>query len=114
MISDQINTAGLLIRDGGATESSFRKMELLEFEEEKENNAPIDIDVADKYDNTDPFCEDDEKDYDLCSDSNDNPFAHLVQPCGNMICTNCVKKNNCHLCGCRISNNITNDLHDFE
>ena len=38
---ERINSAGLLIRVGGATEWSCRKMELLEFEEEEENNAPI-------------------------------------------------------------------------
>ena len=36
-LSERINTAGLLIRVGGATERSFRKMELLEFEEQEEN-----------------------------------------------------------------------------
>ena len=96
----RINNAGLLNRVGGATESSFRKMDLLEFEEEEENNARIDIDVDDNFDNTDLFCEeDDEEGYVLCSSCDENPFAHLVQQCGQMICTNCVKKNNCQLCG---------------
>ena len=35
----------------------------MEFEEEEENNAPIDIDDDDSYNNTDLFCEED--DYDL-------------------------------------------------
>ena len=64
-------------------------MELLkEFEEEEENIAPDD---DDNYDNTDLFCEEDhEEDYDLCSGCDEKPIAHLVQPCGHMICTNCV------------------------
>ena len=75
-------------------------MELLVFEEEEENKAPIDIDDDDNYDNTDLFCEeDDEEDYDLCSSCDKNPFPHLVQPSGHMICTNCFKKNNCQICG---------------
>ena len=95
-----INTAGLLIRVGGATERSFRKIELLEFEEEEENNAPIDFDYDNNYDNTDLFCEeDDDEDYDLCSGCDENPLGQLVQPCRRMICSNCVKKNNCQLCG---------------
>ena len=110
-----MNTAELNIRVGGATEKSFRKMKLLEFREEEENNAPIDIDDDDSYDNTDLFCEEeDEEDNDLCSSCNENPIAHLIQPSGHMICTICVKKNNCQLCGCRISNNITIDLVAFE
>ena len=90
-------------------------MELLEFEEEEENNAPIDTDDDDNYDNTDLFFEEvDEEDYDLCSSCDENCIVHLVQPCRHMNCTNCVKKKNCQLCGCRISNNITIDLDDFE
>ena len=113
-LSERINTAGLLIRVGGATDRFFRKMELLELEKEEENNAHIDINDDDSYDNTVLFCEeDDEEDYDFCSSCDENPFAHLVQPCGHMTCTNFVKKNNCQLCGCRISNNITVDLGDF-
>ena len=38
------------IRVSGATDGSFRKMELLEFEEEEEANARIDNDDADVYD----------------------------------------------------------------
>ena len=34
-------------------------MQLLEFEEEEENNAPIDIDDDDNYNSTDLFCEED-------------------------------------------------------
>ena len=68
-------------------------MELLEFEEEQENNAPIDTDADNNYDNTDIFCEeDDEDDYELCSGCDENPEPHLVQPCGQMICTNCAKE----------------------
>ena len=84
-------------------------MELLK----EENNAPDDIDDDDdddddNYDITDLFCEEHhEEDYVLCSDCDKKPIAHLVQPCGHMICTNYVQKNKCHLCGCRISNNIT-------
>ena len=36
---------------------------------------------------------------DLCSSCDEELFAHLVEPCGHMIFTNCVKKNNCQLCG---------------
>ena len=59
-LSERINTAGLLIHVSGANERSFRKMEMLEFEEEEESNAPIDIDDDDIYDNTDLFCEEDD------------------------------------------------------
>ena len=77
-------------------------MELLEFEEEEEINAPSDIDDDDISDNTDLFCqEDEEEDKDLCSNCDENPIAHLVQPCGLIVCTNCVKKNNSQLCGFR-------------
>ena len=114
-LTGQINTAGLLIRVDGATIRSFRKMELLESEEEKENNSPIHIANDDNYDDTDLFCEAvEEEDYNLCSGCNENPFAQLVQPWGHMICTNCVKKTNCQLCLCQKSNNITIDLDDFE
>ena len=114
--SKRINTTAFLIRVGGATERSFRKIELLkEFEEEEENNAPDDIDDHDIYDSTDLFCEEDhEEDYDLCSGCDEKPIAQLVQPCGHMICTNCVQKNNCQLCGCRISNNITIHFDEVE
>ena len=58
--NERINTTEFLFRVGGATERSFRKMELLkEFEEEEENNAPDDIDDDDNYDSTDLFCEED-------------------------------------------------------
>ena len=98
--SERINTTGLLIGVGGKTERSFRKIDLLEFEEEEENNAPSDIDDEDNDDNTDLFCEEVvEKDDDLCSGCGENSFAQLVQTCGHMICTHCVKKNNCQLCG---------------
>ena len=103
-LSERINTAGLLIRVGGDTERSFGKMELSDFEGEEKNDVPIDIDDDDNYDDTDLFCEeDDAEDYDLCSGADENDFAHLVQTCANMICTNCVKKNNSQLCRCRIS-----------
>ena len=70
-----------------------RKMEVLEFEEEEENIAPSDFDDDDNHDNTDLFCEeDDEEDCDLCSACGENPFAYLVQPCGHLICTKCLKK----------------------
>ena len=106
----------MLIRVCGATERSFRKIELLkEFKEEEENNAPNVIDDDNNFDNKDLFCEEeDEEDYDLCSGCDENPNAHLVQPCGHMICVNCVEKNNCQLFGCRIYINITIDLDDFE
>ena len=69
-------------------------MELLEFEEE-ENIAPIDVDDDDNYDHTDLFCEEDnEEDYNLCSNCDENPIAHLVQPCGHVISTDCFNKNN--------------------
>ena len=75
-------------------------MELLEFEKEEENNAPIDIDDDDKYDNSDLFCEeDDNEDFHLSSGCGENPFAHFFQSCEQMICTNCVKRNNCPLGG---------------
>ena len=90
-LSERIKTVGLLIRVGEATERSFRKMELLEFEDEEENNAAIDLDYDDNYDGTDLFCEeDDEKYYNLCSSCDENTFAHVVQACEHMICTNCV------------------------
>ena len=90
-------------------------MGLLEFEEEEENNAPLDIDVDDNYDINDQFWEeDDEEGYNLCLGCDENPFAHLVQPCGHMICTNCVKKNKCQFCRCRRSNNITIGIDDSE
>ena len=114
--NERINTTEFLIRVGGATERSFRKLESLkEFEEEEENNAPDDIGDDDNYDNTDLFCEEDhEEDYDLCSGCDEKPIAHLVQPCGHKICTNCVQKNNCQLCGCRISNNVTIHFDEVE
>ena len=64
--NERINTTKFLIRVGGATERSFRKVELLKkFEEEEEENAPGDFDDDNNYDNTDLFCEEDhEKDYD--------------------------------------------------
>ena len=93
------------------TERSFRERELLEFEVEEENSTPINIEDDDNHDITYLFCE---EDYDLCSGCESNRIAHIVQPCGHMICTNCVKKNNCRIRGCRISNNITIDLDDFE
>ena len=106
-LSERINTAGLLLGVGQATERSFGKMELSEFELEEKNDAPIDIDDDDKYDDTDLFNEEDnEEDYDLCPGSDENTFVHLVQTCGHVNCTNCLKRNNFHLCGCRISNNI--------
>ena len=54
-LSERMNTAGILIRVGGATERSFRKKELLEFEEEEESNTTIHIDDDDNYDKTDLF-----------------------------------------------------------
>ena len=56
-LSERINTAGLLIRVGGATKRSLWKIGLMEFEKKEENNAPIDIDDDYCYDNTDLFCE---------------------------------------------------------
>ena len=99
--SQRINTTGLLVHGSGATERTFRRMELLEFEEEEKNNAPIDIVDDDNYDDADLFFEtDDEQEYDLCSSCHESLIAHLVQPFGHMVCTNGVKKNNCQLCGC--------------
>ena len=90
-------------------------MKVLEFEKEEDNNAPIDIDDDGKYDKTDLFYEEDDvEDNDLCTGCNEIPIAYLVQPCGYMILTNCVKKNNRPLCGFRASNNKTIDLDDFE
>ena len=58
--NERINTTEFLIRVGGATERSFRKIELVkEVEEEEENNAPDDIDDDDSYDSTDLFREED-------------------------------------------------------
>ena len=57
---EQLSTVGLFIRVDGAAERSFRKIELLEFEEEEENNSPIDIDDDVNY-NTDLFCEEDDE-----------------------------------------------------
>ena len=82
-------------------------MELLEFEEEEENNAPIDFHDDGFYDNTDQFCEDDDAlVYDFCSRCDENPIAYLGQACDFLICTNCVK--NCTL---RVP---TVNLDDFE
>ena len=49
-------------------------MELLEFEDEEENNALIDIDEDDNYDKTDLFSEEDDENYDLCSGCDENLF----------------------------------------
>ena len=112
--NERIISTEFLIRVGGATERSSRKMELLkEFEKAERNHAPDDIGDDDNY-NTDLFLEEDHKDYDLCSGCDEKPFAHLVQPCGHMICTNCVQRNYCQLCGCRISNNITIHFDEVE
>ena len=57
-LCERTNTAVLLIRVGRATERSFIKIKLLEFEDEEENNVPIDINDDDGiYDNNDLFCE---------------------------------------------------------
>ena len=78
-LSERIKTAVLLIRVRGGTKRSLRRMELLEFEEAEENNAPIDMDDDDNYDNTNLFCEaDDGEDYDLYSSCDENPIAHPV------------------------------------
>ena len=46
--NERINTTEFLIRLGGSTERSLRKIELLkEFEEEEGNNAPEDFDDDD-------------------------------------------------------------------
>ena len=52
---------GIFFCLGGATVRSFKKMEMVECEKEEENNAPIDIDDDDSYDNTDLFCEEDDE-----------------------------------------------------
>ena len=63
-------------RRWGTTEKSFRKMELLEFEEQGENNARFHIDDDDdNYDKTDLFREEDDEDYDSRSDF----FQILIQ-----------------------------------
>ena len=71
----------------------------MEFEEEEENIAPIDIDDDENYGNTDLICEEQvvEEDYDFCSNFDENPIAHFVQPCGHFVCTTCVKKNKIYL-----------------
>ena len=46
------------------------------------------------YDNNDLFSEGDDEDYDLCSGCNEKHIAHLVHPCGHMVCVNCVEINN--------------------
>ena len=86
------NTTEFLIRVGGPTGRSFREMELLKkFEEEEESNALDDV-ADDNNCNNDVFREEvDGEDYDLCSGCDEKPFAHLVQPCGHMNCTNCVQ-----------------------
>ena len=93
-LSERINTTGLLFSVAEAIETSFRMMKLLEFEEEEEIFAAIDIDNDDNYDNTDVFCEEDdtEENYDFCPSCQWNPIVHLLQQCGHMICINCVKK----------------------
>ena len=113
-LAERKNAAVLLICDGGTTERSFGKMELLEFEEGEDNIAPIQIDDNDNYDDTDLFYEEDDEENDLCSSCDENLIAHLVQACVHRNFPSCVKKNNCQLCGCRISNNITIDLHNFD
>ena len=110
--NDRINTSEFLVRVAGSTERSFKKMEFQkEFEEEEENNPPDD---EDDDNNSDLLCEeDDEEDYDLCSGCDEKPIAHLVQPCGHMLCVNCVKKKKCQLCGSQIFNNVTIDFEDL-
>ena len=50
--------------------------------------APDDVADDNNY-NSDLFCEEvGEEDCDLCSGCDEKPIAHLVQPCGHMICTN--------------------------
>ena len=73
--SQRIITTKLLSGVGGARERFFRKMELLEFEEEEENIAFIDIHDV----NTDLFFEEDKEDvFDLISNCDGNPVSHLV------------------------------------
>ena len=92
----QLNTVEFFNRVGGATERYFGKMEVLKkFEGEEKNNAPDDVDGDDSHNNRDLFCEEvDEEDYDLCSGCNEKPIAHLLQPWGHTICSNCVTNKN--------------------
>ena len=91
-------------------------MELLKELEEEEYSALDDVADDSNYDNSYLFCDEeaDEEDYDLCSGCHEKPIPYLVQQGGDFICTNCVKKNNCQLCRCRISNNITIDFDEVE
>ena len=41
-------------------------------------------------------------------------WASLSNRASILICSNCVRKNNCQLCRCRQPNNITTDLDDLE
>ena len=100
---------------GGATKSSFRKMELLKkLEEEEDINAPNDVPV--------------DKNYNIwwsflwgwwrrlrfvLSGCDEKPNAHFGQPCGHMICYKPVEKNNSQFCGCWISNNKTIDFNYY-
>ena len=78
--NERINTTELLSRVGGATERSFRKMELLKkAEEEEENNAPDDVADDNNYDKSDLFCEEvDEEDYGLCSGCGEKPVVPIL------------------------------------
>ena len=81
--SHRINTAGLLTRVGGASERSFREIELLKEFEEEENNAPDDVVDDDNYLSSDLFFEEvDGKDYDLCSGCDGNLFSTLSNRAG--------------------------------
>ena len=75
--NERNNTREFLIGVGGATERSFRKIELLkEFVEEEENYAPDDVADDNNYDNSDVFCEEvDKEDYDLCSSCDEKPYC---------------------------------------
>ena len=70
-------------------------MELSKEFVEQDNNAPDDVVDDDNYFISDLcFEEVDENDYDLCSGCDEKPIPHLFQPCGYIICTNCIKKTN--------------------
>ena len=99
--NERINTVKFIICVFGSTGRSFRNIEMAKkIEEEEERNAPVDVADDSNYEKSDLFCEEaDDEGYNLCSGCDEKPIAHLVQPCRHVICTDCVKKTNCQLCG---------------
>ena len=76
----------------------------MDYAEEEENNAPDDVDDDGNHNSSDLFCEEVEEVYGLCSGFEGKPSTYFVQPCGHMICSNCLKRKNWNLCGCQKPN----------